>query len=141
MRERRFTPVLLLLAVVAGLLTMHTVGHVGSHAAAAHSVAAASPAKGHGSADHAPMSAAVADLGADVVQKGGSPALPGDLTALCMAILSAIATIVAALILLRRRRQPTAAAFQLGGAVAAGSRAPPRPGIGLLIADLSVLRN
>jgi hypothetical protein len=141
MRVRRFAPAFLLLAVVAGLFMMHTIGHLGTHAGMSH-VAAMPAAMTHDHADLPPSAALVADLDPAVVARpGGAPGLPGDLMALCVAILAAVATIAVAMILLRHRRAVPAGQRTLARCLAIGSRAPPWPGIGLRLADLSVLRN
>lgn len=132
MRMRSVAPVLLLLAVVAGLFTMHTVGHLSSHGTAPHTATA--PAAESHDGYHGQLLRMVA-------AHGGPHGLPGDLTALCVAILCAVLTIAVALTLLRRPRSQPVGPAGRAWATAASSRGPPRSGIGLRIADLSVLRN
>ncbi|NUT37924.1 MAG: hypothetical protein HOV79_33170 [Hamadaea sp.] len=133
----RYAPMLLLLAVVAGLFTMHTIGHLTGHAAGSHPAAmtmSSGPHAAHADAPAGPAESSVAALTSD---RGG---LPGDLMALCLAILSAIATFAAALTLLRRHRVTMPPPNPSAWAAAAASRAPPLL-IGLRLADLSVLRH
>jgi len=139
MRIRRSTPLLLiLLAVTAGLLGMHTIGHLRSHSAMPDTTAAVVTMA-------APMQHASAMVsGAAVssqVDSGRPHGMPMDPATLCLAILCTLAIVLATLTVLRWRRLAADLSRHVAGAVLGVVRGPPDVGIGLRLADLSVLRN
>ncbi|NUR71048.1 MAG: hypothetical protein HOU81_09515 [Hamadaea sp.] len=145
MRTRRSGPLLLLLLLLAaGVAGMHTLGHA-SHTPAHNPV--------HSSAMSAAVSAgsgmSAESRGADrpgtVIRWESGSGHGGpmtDPTVMCLAILGGVALIAFVLVLLVRRlagsgvrpAQPIAVRNLFG-------RGPPRTPVGLLLADLSVLRN
>ena len=134
---------ILLLAVAFGVFGMHTIGHVSTtHAVMPHmSQAVAHP-------DDVPptvasvmgMPAPVSSAGSRVPAGGALPIL--DPTAICLAMLSAVG-LLALLRVARRRRGRLvgpARAARLAQAGSTSGRAPPHRGVGLAVAQLSVLR-
>jgi Family of unknown function (DUF6153) len=126
----------LLLAVLAGVLTMHTLNHPANHSA-----------PGTGNGGHATM-VVVAELmsadesGMDIAgpgQQAPSPS-PTDPTSLCVAILCATLLFAWTLALLHRRGAIPLRPEDIH-ALFAAARGPPALAIGLRLADLSVLRN
>lgn len=113
----------MIILVIAGLFTMHTIGHLGIHDAI--------PAT-HQAHKTAPDPAA-----APVSNDPGFPIAP---LALCVAVLLAMITLAFGIALLARLT-PRDLLRKLGGdGVLTAGRGPPAPRIGLRIADLSVLR-
>jgi len=132
---RRLPLLLLLLAVTAGLFTMHTFGHSG-------------PATGLAHAPHAAAMAGMQDAGIvaatepmTVLVPGGPAQMPMDPMAVCLAVLCVSALIVAALTALRRAPTRAHMPAHLTAGFPASGRGPPTLRIGLQLADLSVLRN
>ncbi|NUO59138.1 MAG: hypothetical protein HOV78_20955 [Hamadaea sp.] len=149
MRAQRSGPLLLLLLLLAaGVAGMHTLGHA-SHATT-HSPGMSAHVSAHVSA--------VVSAGSGMSAESWGEIRPGtvirwesgsghhgpmtDPTVMCLAVLGGVALIAFALILLFRKAaaarvrptQPPARGNNLG-------RGPPRTPVGLLLADLSVLRN
>ncbi|MCP2327122.1 hypothetical protein HDA40_005629 [Hamadaea flava] len=128
MRAQRSGPLLLLLLLLAaGIAGMHTLGHAT-----------------HGPS-HAPMSVMAADHAASGVSAGweGGSGRHGpmtDPTVMCLAILGGVALLAVAL-LLRFQRSTASGVRPPQPAARESGRGPPRTPVGLLLADLSVLRN
>jgi len=133
---------LMLLLVCAGLFGMHTLGHQPKHLAA-HVHADASPTAADPMAQPDRMAIGCCVAGNGAALTGHTPAAPmHDPNALCLAILCAAAVTV--LLLLVWRGRPVRGGHLFAGYLPAGRAArapPPRPRIGLLLADLAVLRN
>ncbi|GAA0793374.1 DUF6153 family protein [Spirilliplanes yamanashiensis] len=130
----------LLLAVTFGVFGMHTVGHVGT----AH---AAMPQGSH-SVDVPPTEIPAMAMPVEpVLSAAGSVSAGGgslmlDPTAICLAVLSAVG-VLALMRLARRRRAGRVLPGRAAGRSQAGStseRAPPGRRVGLVVAQLSVLR-
>lgn len=138
MRARRTVPLLLLLLTVgSGLFAMHTFGHAGPRPAATHEATAmaAMPEAGVGLSAGQPAAASILASG------GTSPGMPMDPAAVCLAILCALTAIVAALMMLAGLRAGAGRLPMMASIVGIAGRGPPRAGVGLRIAELSVLRN
>jgi len=135
MRTLGIRPMLLMLLLLcAGVLGMHTLGHQSEHLAfpPAHAHAAAMSVAADDCCGH-PQATALS---------GHNPTAPmSDPTAVCLAILCAVALIIA-FFLLRRRTADLARSGSRQMLMRYTGRAPPgRPRLGLLIADLAVSRN
>ncbi len=123
----------LLLVVVAslGVVGMHTLGHVDT----AHG---ASAGMGCGSCHHDAMAAAPSVL-ADVVAHGLGAGM--DPSEVCLAILTAVGLVALLGLVLVAWRTATGEVVDLRAVLAVAVRGPPpRPRLGLNLADLSVLR-
>ncbi|MEV6965060.1 DUF6153 family protein [Hamadaea sp. NPDC051192] len=137
MRARRSGPLLLLLLLLAaGIAGMHTLGHA-AHGPT-HAPMSAMPT-------HAPMSAMPADHAAPGMAAGwesgsGRHGPMTDPTVMCLAILGGVALLAVAL-LLRLQRSTASGVRPPQPAARESGRDPPRTPVGLLLADLSVLRN
>lgn len=131
-RYRAVPVMLLLFSVSFGLFLMHTLGHFGSEESmsSAHHGAAVTLI-GHGHGEQPPAADDTSD----------APAVPVGSIALCVAILCALLIVGLAAVIARRRATRSLTLDKVLRGVADAVRGPPKVPIGLVLADLSVLRN
>lgn len=127
---------LLLLLLCLGVLSMHTLGH---HPG---------PMTGQSLSGHSVGDMVAGDMASDTSRAvvvrpvGHAPMAPmGDPMSVCLAILSALTLAVALLVLRAHREGVTTLPRNLSVVGSAGRGPPPRVPVGLLLADLAVLRN
>ena len=143
-RMRRSAPLLVaLFAVAAGLVGMHTLGHVNDAATSMRTSVAETVMAGmvhHGATDVGHLLASLKPQSAVATDLHGGHGMPVGVAAVCLAVLAAV-TVIVGLFMHGRRRAAADRARSILRAVVAPVRGPPPVRLGLRLADLSVLRN
>lgn len=139
--QRAVRPLLLIL-VAFGIACMHTLGHPHSHGG--HDCAGQPPAiMGAHQPPAGPHTGAAAAAGITAATIGPAACGTGmllDPFTVCLAILVAGLVVLLAALVMAGRRLRSLRGHIRAALVVAGRGPPPRPGLGLRLADLSVLR-